>query len=78
MQNNIEIISGQIRANVHGQNGQNVFVCVNGEIVNFKVSFYGDLLSTLQAAEKYCDSIRTYCPLCYEYPTNEQGEIEFI
>lgn len=35
------------------------------------------VFKSFEAAEHCAAEIRTFCPLCFEYPTNEDGSISF-
>lgn len=64
-------------ADVRFNHKQKCFEVIVGELDNRQGYTTELTFKTFEAAEHCASEIRTFCPLCFEYPTNEDGSISF-
>jgi len=67
----------QTWADVRFNHKEKRFEVVVGELDNRQGYATELVFKSFEAAEQCASEIRTFCPLCFDYPCNEDGSISF-
>jgi hypothetical protein len=74
---NIETIKGQRWVDIrYTQDKKYIYLVINGVHMNHLALLLP--ANKMEELRKEAESLRTFSPLCFEYPTKEDGSIDFF